>query len=292
MSKQNILITGANGFIGRALVEKLQENQCNVYGLDCKPLIESQKGYFKEYYEQDLTEEFKLESHFDYVFHLAALNVTHVGKADYPAYVKANVLGTENLIKAVESKKFVFMSTAKVYRQVGGRINEESSIQPQGDYEKSKLEAENIFRHYLTPEQVTILRPVNIVGPGQADKAILPLLFKNALTHKPIDIFASRKSVLQLLYIDDVVRAFERIVAQLQACGIFNLSSEETISLENLVSEIMRMTQSQSRVNFSNLSEVPFSEVVSLKAKKVLGWQAQTSVPEILQNCYSAYSHS
>lgn len=280
----NVLVTGATGFIGRTFISQLTGKQYNIFGLDIK---EDQQIDAHRFFLQDITRSFHLQEPFDYVFHLAALNVTHVGKAAQEAYQRANVLGTENLIKAVNTKKFVFMSTAKVYKREPGTIDERSKISPEGDYERSKWLAEELCRKYFKPDQLVILRPVNVVGPRQAEKAILPVFFKNAVQNEPIDVFAPRDSVLQFVYIDDVMRLFEALLKNNAASGVFNVSSTDWISLEELALKIVELTHSRSAVRFTNAQKAVFSEVVSLRAKEVLDWQAQVSVTEILRRYYA-----
>lgn len=276
----NVLVTGAMGFIGRTLIRQLTGKQCNIFGLDING---NQQNDVHKFFLQDITRPFHLEEPFDYVFHLAALNVTHVGKADQEAYRRANVLGTENLIKAVNAKKFVFMSTAKVYKKQPGIIDERSEILPEGDYEKSKWLAEELCRRYLKPDRLVILRPINIVGPGQADKAILPVFFKNAFQNSPLDVFAPRDSVLQFVYIDDVMRLLEALLKNNAASGVFNISSTDRISLEGLALKIVELTHSRSAVRFTNAQRAVLYEVVSRRAKEVLGWQARVPIAEILR---------
>lgn len=288
-----ILITGVNGFIGKALARGLAGDGDDIFGLDG---VEGRWGanerLLKKFFLQDITQPFSIEEKFDYVCHLAALNVTHVDKADYARYHHVNAEGTENLIKAVRTDKFVLMSTAKVYRKEGPVIDEDSPLGPAADYEKSKLAAEEICRKYLRRDQLIILRPVNIVGPGQADKAVLPLFFKQALGGEPIHVFVPRDTSVHFLYIDDVVDAFRRILAQGNAAGVFNLVSRDAISLEDLSREIVRITQSSSSVDFSNRENAVNTSFASRYAKKVLGWEPRFSSMDIVHKYYAFLNES
>jgi len=289
MNNLRILVTGANGFIGRPLIKRLVAQQYDVYALDAEEQIEPLHG-LKQYYRQDITKRLAINQSFDFIFHLAALNITHIGKADYDAYYKVNVLGTRNLIQSVQTRNFIFMSTAKVYRHEGKPIIEASPVNPLRNYEKSKLAAEEICRKYFHGENFAILRAVNIVGPGQADKALIPVLFRNAFYGKPINIFVPKKTILQLLYVDDVVRAFEMLIENEGAAGIFNLSATDTIRLDLLARKIARMCNSSSEIVFSNTEDAVFSEVISNHAKEVFGWSPAVSVQNILARCYEAYA--
>lgn len=288
MVKLNVLVTGTNGFIGKVFINRLDPSRYNIFALDKKNDQDSDRSRIAQSFLQDISLPFQLSESFDYVFHLAALNVTHVDRASYESYYRVNVVGTQNLIKATRTKKFIFMSTAKVYQKTAGDIAEDSIINPQGDYERSKFAAEEICQQLLKPKQLVILRPVNIVGPGQAGKkAVLPIFFRNASENQPVDVFAPRQSILQFLYVDDVIELFELLMAKDSVEGIFNLSSSDFISLEELALKIVNMTGSRSAVEFSNPQPILKGKVISQKAKDVLGWQAKISIEDMLHKYYA-----
>lgn len=283
----NILVTGATGFIGKALIHELGQSSHNIFGLDNKEDGELlHEPSLKRFFKQDIAKPFRLDTPFDYVFHLGALNVTHVGKEEYQAYHRVNVEGTENLIKAVNTRKFVFMSTAKVYQKREGAVDEGSPIDPAGDYERSKLEAEQICRRYFNKQDLTIFRSVNVVGPGQAQKAVIPVFFKKALHNEPLDILYSIHTSLQMLYVGDLLRAFDLLLEKDRGLGVVNLCREEIITLGELAEEIVAMCHSQSPIRFDSDEAVALTKVVSEKARAVLGWQAQVSIKDILRKYY------
>ena len=288
MPKQNILVTGANGFIGRALMDGLDRGRFNVFALDNARISSTKIQSLKKFFLQDITQPFNIQEHFDCVFHLAALNVTHVDKAAYDAYHRVNVLGTENLIKAVKARHFVFMSTVKVYREQEGVIDEESILGPQSDYARSKLEAEHVCQKHIAGEALTILRPVNIAGYGQAEKAVIPVFFKKALAGEPLDIIYSSQTQLQLLHIEDVLGAFDLLSKKDRGIAIVNLCPEDTISLGELAERIRALCKSGSGIRCSKDTEVITPKYVSRRVQAVLGWRAQRSVQDILENYYES----
>ena len=79
------------------------------------------------------------------------------------------------------------------------------------------------------------------------------------------------------------MRLLESLIKNSQASGVFNISSSDHISLEDLALKIIALTHSRSQVRFSNTQKAVISQVVSQKAKEVLGWQAQVSIEEILR---------
>lgn len=280
MKNQKILVTGAGGFVGTALCRRLLKRGFEVYGLGRhKPDIKGLTGFFR----QDITRSFSLDPVFDCVIHLAGHNVTYVGNRGPGLYRKVNVLGTEHVIKAVKSKKFIFLSTAKIYAQNGIPIKEDSPVRPQNNYEKSKFQAELKCRSLVSQKKLVIIRSVNIVGPGQKDKAILPVLFKKARAGKPFEIFMPRDLVLQFLFVEDVVEAILKFIVKDNISGTFNLASKVRIRLDDLAFRVKERTRCSSEVRFTNRSTCQFSEIFGLKAEKTIHWKAKTSLDKILK---------
>ncbi len=287
----NILVTGACGFIGRAFISLLLESPHRIFALDRNHALGKLPRSLVQFYIQDITKEFMIKEKFDFIFHLAACNVTHVDVSDLKAYCSVNVRGTENVIKATRTRYFIFLSTAKVYQTQSGSVDEAAPVAPKNDYEKSKLEAEDICRTYVPSDRLTILRSVNIAGPGQAEKAVIPMFFKNAYRGDPLKLIGSPETPLQLLYIADLLKAFDLIIAKQKGFGVLNLSCDETISLEDLAKEIIKTAGSVSKIEYPvDCQKAVFSKVLSQKAKDVLGWQACASIKESIQHCHRFYS--
>jgi len=192
----NVLVSGANGFIGSHLVEALLERGYNVIclvrktsnlkwirGLDtgiifCESIV--QKSLF------DIIKGLKI----DFVFHLAGLvracNINH--------YYRVNYLGTKNLVRACKEinppiKKFVYLSTLEtcIPSDGGSLISETTRPEPISDYGKSKLKGEEEVLRYKDSMPVVIIRPAGVFGPRDKDflfffqfakRGILPLVEK------------------------------------------------------------------------------------------------------------------
>ncbi len=252
----NILVTGANGFIGRRLSSRLKA-----------------RGHHAAALSQDISKPFSLNGRFDFVIHLAAHNITNVGAKDTGLYTAINVDGTKNLLQAVHAKKFIYLSTAKVYKNEGLPITEDSPLGPQGAYEQSKLKAEEVCRALLKKESLVILRPVNVMGWGQAPKAVLPVFFQKAKANQALDIINAPHTPMQFVYVEDLIDAIEAVISkgEIVPSGIFNIAHEETISLEQLARTIITMTHSSSVLNTpKNASETLFSPVICDKAYQQL----------------------
>jgi UDP-glucose 4-epimerase len=263
----NILVTGASGFIGQRLCARLKALGHRVVALF-----------------QDLTKPFSLDNRFDIVIHLAAHNITHVGDKDEGLYTAVNVKGTEHLLKAVRTEKFIYMSTAKVYKNEGLQLTEESPVAPQGVYEQSKLRAEEMCRASLKKESLVIFRSVNCLGWGQAPKAVLPVFFQKAKANQTLDIIGPAHTPMQFVYVEDLIDAIEAAISHKNVSGIFNIAHEETFTLDELAKKIIEITPSSSVINIhESASKIPCSPVICDKAFGQLGWRAKTGLAKILE---------
>ena len=277
-----VLITGSSGFVGSVCARHLKDD-FEVYGLD---YVLGDQVESNRFYQQDLTQSFSIDEEFDYVIHLAALNVTHVGKASRDEYVPVNVEGTRKVIEGIRFKKFVFFSSAKVYRLGEGNIVEENGIEPQDDYAWSKYEAEEICRALIPEDRLVIVRPMNIVGEAQPKKALLPVLFHQAIHDEPINIFAPHNTKMQLLHVKDVAEGLKSILLN-EVSGVYNIASDDVWGIREVVETIIDLARSQSEVRFSNLNEVLFSKVSNAKSKRDLGWEPELDIQKILREYYS-----
>ena len=285
-----ILITGASGFIGRRLLSSFQHSPHDVFALVRKkdPGLEAQG--FRTFIIPDITQSFRLSEEFDIVFHLAGCNFTHVGVPSEDMFHQVNVVGTESLIRSGRMRHFVLMSTVKVYKPVDGDVDESYPLGPVGDYAKSKLASEQLCQSQLPKEVLTIFRSVNVIGPGQAEKAVVPIFLKQAIGHETLNIMSPQKTLLQLLDVDDVVNAFHRLLTVNKGCGVMNLSPDQTLPLEELAKAIIEITRSKSNIKFTaGTKKAQRTRYLSLKARDILGWTATTAVNDTLNKCFFDY---
>jgi nucleoside-diphosphate-sugar epimerase len=201
----NIFITGGTGFIGKNLTRKLAAEGHRVYllvrnkkKLDPIPndLVTPLLG------DIDEPESYKkvFDENIDVVYHLAAIPGQKWG---YSAddYQKSNVLATRNLLGACRGKikKFIFCSS----------INARNRSK-KDEYGKSKRLAEDLVKNFASDSLETIvIRPVVVYGPEDTDGMMLKMI--RLIKKKKFFLVGSGKSLLPLIYIDDLVEIFSRL---------------------------------------------------------------------------------
>lgn len=210
-----ILITGASGFIGSYIVEEALRR-----GLDTWAAIRksSSREYLQDqrinFIELNLSSKEQLvkqlEGHtFDYVVHAAGVTKC-LNKQDFH---RINTEGTKNLVEAllelkIPLKRFVFVSSLSVYgaireQQPYEEIRETDNPQPNTEYGRSKLAAEQFLDSLTTDFPYVILRPTGVYGPREKDYFIMA---KSIKQHSDFAVGYKRQDIT-FVYVSDVVQA-------------------------------------------------------------------------------------
>ena len=296
--KNKILITGAGGFIGSHLTEKLvkmgykvrafiEYNSFNSKGwLDSLP--KELDGQYETFFGdiRDPNAVRKSMVGIDKVIHLAALIAIPYSYVAPDSYIDTNVKGTLNVLQASKDaniKRVLHTSTSEVYgTAMFVPITEEHPLQGQSPYSASKIGADQIaysfFNSFQTP--VVIVRPFNCYGPRQSSRAVIPTIIRQIqMGHKEIAL-GSVSPTRDFNYVEDITEAFTLALESEAGEGeVFNFGSNFEITIENtvkLISEIMG-TQLNIILDKKRLRPIK-SEVERLwadnkKAKKIFNWE-------------------
>ena len=293
-----ILITGAEGFLGSHLTERLASLNHKVkafimynfqnslgYLEDCEPKL--MKNI--EIFQGDVRDNYCIRNamkNCDAVIHLAALIGIPYSYNSPSSYIETNIKGTLNILqeaKDLKIKRIIHTSTSEVYGS--GKffpMTEDHPLNGQSPYAATKIGADQIamsfYRSFKTP--VIILRPFNIYGPRQSARAVIPTIISQLLSGKKNIYLGSVYPTRDFTYVSDTVDAFVRALKPKNLFGqTINIGSNYEISIKKLVNEITKLMNKKITINFDKKRKRPSkSEVTRLrasnsKAKKLLKWK-------------------
>lgn len=257
MSK--VVVTGADGFIGSHLVEKLIEegndvkafvyyNSFNSWGwLDTLP-----KEILKnvEIFSGDIRDPNGVREAItgaDVVYHLAALIAIPFSYHSPDAYVDTNIKGTLNVLQAarhLDTDRILITSTSEVYGTAQYvPIDEKHPYQGQSPYSATKIGAdrlaESFYRSFNLP--ITIVRPFNTYGPRQSARAVIPTIITQLLSGKNEIKLGALSPTRDFNYVKDTVRGFIEIANNHSCIGEeINIATQKEISIGELAEELIR----------------------------------------------------
>lgn len=219
--KRKILITGANGFLGKFIYRRFKYEDVVTLGLNGNNNIVC-----------DLTKEIPIiKNKYDIVVHAA-------GSYEGDNIKAINYDGTINLCNSLKDNPphaLVFISTVQVYGKIAGEnIDESCELHPITEYGKSKRDAENYLSQWCFEHGVklTILRPVAIIGTGMKGslRAFVNMIYRGYYYH--IKGNQARRSVVHAV---DVADAIEKVAS---VGGIYNLSDNKHPQINDLADAI------------------------------------------------------
>jgi len=287
--RTSVLVTGAEGFTGRILVNELEKRGFNSrhpssrFSKDADLLDrESLADFFKS----------EKPSH---IIHLAAIsNPMHSDKDEMWA---VNVLGTENLLAALERsqvivERFVFASSSAVYAPSLEAISEESPTNPKTIYAESKLAAEEICSNYASKFNVVTVRPFNYTGLGQTEEFFVPKIV-GALRRGDSSLSVGNLQVSRdFSDVRDIVRYYIAVIDEPLLEGTLNFCSGEAHKLEDVLRLARQLSAAHTHfVSDSELLRVGDNPVVlgsSDRLQAKLGVYPERSLKDTLSWMLSA----
>jgi NAD dependent epimerase/dehydratase len=245
-----VVVTGAGGFIGSHLAERLVElgadvrafvhyNALGTYGwLDASPLLAQLTVIAGEITDRDCVRDALAGA--DTVFHLAALIAIPYSYRAPGAYVRTNIEGTLNVVACAREfgcRRVVHTSTSEVYgtaRYVP--IDEEHPLAGQSPYSATKIGADKIAEsfHRSFGVPVVTVRPFNTYGPRQSARAVIPTIITQVLAGQPVAL-GNLHPTRDLNYVSNTVDGFVLAAQSGRALGeTINLGSGREISIGDL----------------------------------------------------------
>ena len=312
---KNILVTGADGFIGSHLTEALVNYGYNVRAFVCYNSfnsygwLDSVSNEIKnkiEFFPGDIRDPNGVREamkQIDVVFHLAALIAIPFSYHSPDSYIDTNVKGTLNVIQAARDnkvKRVLVTSTSEVYGTAQFvPITELHPKQPQSPYSASKIGADAIadsfYRSFELP--ITIVRPFNTFGPRQSARAVIPTIISQLLNGvkeiKLGDITPTR----DLLFVRDTVNGFLKIAECDKLIGHeVNIATQSEISVGDLAQQLINSINPSAKIIIDSVRFRPEkSEVFRLfgsneKLKSYTDWKQNYTLAEGLKETIEWFS--
>lgn len=301
---ERILVTGAAGFIGSHLVDRLLGLGHEVVGIDCFT-----DNYPRERKLQNLARAVQMDGfrllegdlldldlrellrNVDGIAHLAGEpGVRASWGPNFALYLERNVRATERLLEAVWEegvRPFVYASSSSVYgADGGGPLREDAIRRPASPYGLSKLAAEELVWLYGWQRGVpaTVLRYFTVYGPRQRPEMALASFISATIEGRPVEIFGDGEQVREMTYVSDVVDA---TVATLgQGSGIaprtFNVGGGSRTTVNGMLDAVRRITGGSTRLVYGPAAEgdVRSTWADSACAARELGYKPRVGFAE------------
>jgi nucleoside-diphosphate-sugar epimerase len=304
------VVTGAAGFIGSHLCERLLSMGHMVYALDnlvtgTEANIESLKSNpLFTFIRYDVTNEMPIFPDVHFVFHLAS-------PASVPDYQKfdeetalVNSLGTRNLLKFAKAykAKFLFTSTSEVYGSPLEHPQKETywgNVNPNGVrscYDESKRFGEMMTMLYVRKYglDARIVRIFNTFGPHMRkdDGRVVSNFINQALVGKPLTVYGDGSYTRSFCYVSDLVEGLLKAMNTEGTKGeVFNLGNPEEYTVLDLAKKIISMTKTSSEIIFEKLPQhdPPRRKPDISKAKTKLHWEPVVPITEGLEKTIEYY---
>lgn len=304
---QRVLVTGAGGFIGSHLTERLVAEGARVRAfvrynsrgdVGLLSLLPSEIYSRIEIIAGDLRDLTAVKGAIggaDYIFHLGALIAIPYSYLHPADVIETNILGTMNILLAARdagTKRIVHTSTSEVYGSaLSVPIAESHPLQGQSPYSASKIGADKIVESFYCSYNLPVVtvRPFNTYGPRQSARAVIPTIISQALTNSTVHL-GNLDARRDLTYVTDTVDGFLKAA---EAPGIegetFNLGAGSEIRIGDLAQKIVSLIGKPVKIVVDptrlrpEKSEVQRLLSDSQLAKDKLGWETQISLMDGLK---------
>ena len=305
---KTIVVTGAGGFIGSHVVERLVADGARVRAM-LRYTSRAQRGYIDhmpprvlecvdvtlgDVRDFDAVREVCRGA--DAIFHLAALIGIPYSYAHPQEVIDTNIIGTSNVLLAAKElaslERVVLTSTSEVYGSaLRVPMDEEHPLQAQSPYSATKIAGDalgvSFQRSFGLP--VTIVRPFNAYGPRQSARAVIPTIISQAVAGGSLQL-GSLDTTRDFTFVEDTARGFVAVGGADAAIGeVVNVGSGGEVSIREIVENVggivgrkLEVEGDEQRMRPS-ASEVSRLHSDSSKAQRLAGWRPEVNLDEGLR---------
>ncbi len=292
-----VLITGATGFVGSRLTQRLvneafevgivKRRNSNVWRI--KNLLDKIKTYDVDI--RDIKCVYGAISHFkpDVIFHLATYYVIDHQPQELPLLIDTNVSGTMNLLEASREfmvKLFVNTSSCFVYKNNKDKLSESMELNPLNLYALTKILAEQTCTFYAEKYDLKIItfRLFPPYGPYDHERRLIPYTITSLIEGKEPKMTTGEQR-WDFVYIDDIVNAYLKALSVHKLPikhEIFNIGTGNAVSIRKIVSRIKEIIGTELEPDWGaiphRVNELWYTCADTSKAERILKWKPKIQI--------------
>lgn len=276
MTDGTILVTGASGFIGSALVTYLEKKGKKVTGFGSGDL--------------DVTDKARVEgltmSSVCHVIHMAGKTFVPRSWEEPGEFFQTNAFGTLNMLEVCRKNRIpMTYISAYIYGQPEQiPIRETDRVNPNNPYARSKYMGEELCEFYAKQfgVQVSVIRPFNVYGAGQSERFLIPQIIAHAMKEEQIRVM-DLAPMRDYVYLEDLLKAIDLTTMKVQGYDVFNIGSGVSYSVGQVIELVQKILGTEKPVICKNQTRKnELNNVVAdiTHAKDVLGWAPSYSLEQ------------
>ncbi len=310
---RNVLVTGAGGFKGSHLVERLSETGAKIISLirdiDPRSYYETQGlsqkstvviGDLKDFRKTaDILSKYEITT----IFHLGAQPIVTTALLNPLETIESNIMGTVNILESArlysKVSEVVVVSSDKAYgpcRRLPYR--EEERLHGKAPYDVSKSCADLISQVYANSDvydmPITIARCANTFGPGDLNMSrIVPGAMEAIIKGQVLKIRSDGSLIREYIYVKDAIDGYIALAENISKTRgeAFNLASGNVVSVNEMIDRISTVLDSPVRVEILNQAkaEIPKQYLDGSKIKDTIGWEPKSIFEEAIRETFRWY---
>ncbi len=302
---ERVLVTGAAGFLGSTLVDRLLAEGRRVVGFDsfdpfypeemkrhnlaaatAIPEFRLVRGDIRD---ADAVDQLFQDGPFDAVVHLAALAGVRPSMERPALYADVNVHGTSVMLEATMHhgcSRFLFASSSSIYgERDDGPFRETDSVErPISPYAATKRAGELVAHtfHHAFGVSITCARIFTAYGPRQRPDLAIRKFAERMLAGKPVPVFGDGQSIRDFTYVDDLVDGLVRAVDRDLGFSILNLGNGRSVSVLEMIGHLEKTLQVSAQIDWlpAQTGDVSRTWSDTTAAREALGYQPEISIEE------------
>ncbi len=306
---KKVLITGAAGFLGSHLCDRMIKEGYHVIAMDnlLTGNLKNIEHLFPlkefEFYYHDITKYIHIPGELDYILHFAS-PASPIDYLKMPIQtLKVGALGTHNVLGVAKAKqaRILVASTSEVYgdplvhpqyEEYWGNVN---PIGPRGVYDEAKrfLEAITMAYHTFHKVDTRIVRIFNTYGPRMRveDGRVLPAFFSQAIRGEGLTVFGDGGQTRSFCYVDDLVEGIYRLLLSDYTQPV-NVGNPDEITIKAFAEEVIVLVGNpNARIIYKPLpiDDPKIRQPDITKARAILGWEPKVSRSEGLKRTFDYF---